>query len=79
MTDHVLRLPLSCGATASAAVGATCTRTTSLASFGVPGIVPEGARAVWEIGPARFFDGGSDGVASTADNTLFLTQGIFIP
>jgi hypothetical protein len=28
----------------------------------------------------RVFDGGADGVASTtADNTLFETQGIFVP
>lgn len=78
MTDYVLRLPLSCVNTASTAMGATCTSTNDLSNF-VPGIVPEGRRAIWEMGSVRYLDGGPDGIASTADNTAFLTQGIFIP
>ena len=32
------------------------------------------------VDPVRVFDGGADGDLNTpADNTLFLTQGIFIP
>jgi hypothetical protein len=27
----------------------------------------------------QVFDGGADGDISTADNTLFLTQGVFVP
>ena len=79
MTDYVVHLPLSCGATASTAIGATCSRISGMGAFGVPGIVTEGARAVWELGQVRFLDGGPDGVAGTAGNSLFLTEGIFIP
>jgi hypothetical protein len=78
MTDYVLRLPLSCVNTASTAIGATCAGANDLSNF-VPGIVPEGKRAIWEMGAVRFLDGGPDGIASTADNTVFLTQGIFVP
>jgi hypothetical protein len=42
--------------------------------------VKEDARAVWELGKIELFDGGSDGVISTASgNTLFATQGVFTP
>jgi hypothetical protein len=34
---------------------------------------------VWEVGQVQVFDGGSDGVVSTAPNTLFATQGVFVP
>jgi hypothetical protein len=45
----------------------------------VPGAVREGDRAVWELGTVEVYDGGSDGVGSTSDNTLFARQGVFIP
>jgi Tol biopolymer transport system component len=60
-------------------VGSACETTTTLDTL-VPGSVKEGKRAVWELGQIQVFDGGQDGVASTtSENTLFLTQGIFIP
>jgi hypothetical protein len=45
----------------------------------LPGAVVEGRRAIWALGPVQLFDGGSDGVASTTPNTLFATQGVFVP
>ncbi len=36
-------------------------------------------RTIWQIGKVNAFDGGADGVASTNPNTLFLTQGYFVP
>lgn len=37
-------------------------------------------QAVWELGQVRVFDGGPDGDADTAgDNTLFMTQRVFVP
>jgi hypothetical protein len=46
----------------------------------VPNAVKEGRRAVWQIGQVKVYDGGTDGVASTAaDNTLFAWEGIFTP
>jgi WD40 repeat protein len=46
----------------------------------VPGAVLEGKRAIWQLGQVKVYDGGSDGLASTtADNMLFMDQGVFIP
>ena len=40
----------------------------------------EGDRAVWAFDRVRLLDGGVDGDADTAaDNTLFATQGVFVP
>jgi hypothetical protein len=45
----------------------------------IPGAAKE-KRAVYEIGEVRVDDGGADGDSdTTADNTVFVRQGIFIP
>jgi hypothetical protein len=45
----------------------------------IPGAVQE-KRAIWEMDEVRVYDGGTDGDSdTTADNTLFLRAGIFIP
>jgi hypothetical protein len=71
-----------CVATASTAIGGTCTvNTTANAIF--PPIDPpvkDGKRAIVGIQQIQVFDGGLDGQAgTTGDNTLFAVQGIFIP
>jgi len=68
----------ACAATASTAIGATCTANTS-ANAAVPGAVKDGKRAVVEIGQIQISDGGPDGLVGTSPNTLFSVQGIFIP
>jgi Tol biopolymer transport system component len=81
MTDYTFQLPMSsaCTATADTAIGATCNRTFNLAGV-IPGSVPEGKRAIWEMEQVRVYDGGADGDAATpADNQLFAKQGIFVP
>ena len=46
----------------------------------VPGSVKENLRTTWQLGQVQVYDGGSDGLASTTgDNTLFETQGVFVP
>jgi hypothetical protein len=46
----------------------------------VPGMVKEGARAIWQFDQVRVYDGGADSDADTAaDNRLFFIQGIFVP
>jgi hypothetical protein len=67
-----------CTATASTGIGSTCAITTS-ANAVVPGAVKDTKRGVVGIGQIQVFDGGADGVAATDPNTLFSTQGIFIP
>ena len=45
----------------------------------MPGVIKEDKRAVWQLGKVQVFDGGADGVVSTAGNTLFATQGYYTP
>jgi hypothetical protein len=67
-----------CSATASTTVGATCAVNTTADAL-LPGTVTETDRSIWEMGDVRVSDGGSDGQASTAGNSPFLRQGIFVP
>jgi hypothetical protein len=68
----------ACTPTASTSVGSTCEVTTSFDAL-VPGAIAEGKRAIWALGQARVFDGGSDGTTATHPNTLFAVQGLFVP
>jgi len=65
-----------CSGDGDTTVGSTCTVSTTADALN-PGIVPEGKRSVWSLGQVQVSDGGADGSATTADNTLFLTQGLF--
>jgi glucose/arabinose dehydrogenase len=76
--DTTLDAPVACTATASTSVGSTCAISTS-ADAVAPGAVREGERAIWALQKVQVFDGGADGVASTAPNTLFAVQGLFVP
>ena len=71
-------VPATCVATASTAIGGTCSANTS-ANATVPGAVKDGKRAIVEIGQIQINDGGVDGLNATTPNTLFGVQGIFIP
>lgn len=70
--------PVPCAATADDAIGSTCEVHTS-ANAVLPGVVQERKRASWQVGQVQIFDGGADGDPSTPDNTLFETQGVFLP
>ncbi len=67
-----------CATTASTTIGSTCAVSTT-ADAVQPGSVRETRRSNWELAQVKVFDGGPDGVASTGPNTLFATQGVFIP
>jgi len=67
-----------CTATASTSVGSTCSVNTTFNAI-VPGAIVEGKRTIWELGKVSLYDGGPDGVAATAPNTLFAVEGIFVP
>jgi hypothetical protein len=67
-----------CANTALTSVGGTCTVNTT-ANTVVVGSVKDNQRGVVEIGQLQINDGGADGQIATADNTLFMVQGIFIP
>jgi hypothetical protein len=71
--------PVNAGCSATGpGIGATCAVTTS-ANTVVPTSVKDGKRAIVEVGQLQVFDGGPDGDSTTAPNTLFEVQGIFIP
>jgi len=68
-----------CSPTAPSGVGSDCSLSTTVDTL-VPGAIKETRRTIWQIGQVRVFDGGADGDGSTTgDNTVFATQGIFIP
>jgi hypothetical protein len=67
-----------CSATANTAIGAACAISTT-ANAVVPGSVQTGQRAIWQVGQVQVFDGGPDGVVSTANNSLFENGGVFVP
>ena len=71
-------MTVQCAATASTTIGSECSATTTLDAV-TPGLVPEGKRSVWQFDRVRVNDGGPDGLVSTTPNTLFATQGVFVP
>jgi hypothetical protein len=77
--DFPLSMTLYCASTVAFEIGGNCTQITTLdAYFG--GVIKEGRRAIWQLGQTKVYDGGADGDASTqGDDTLFMTQGVFVP
>jgi hypothetical protein len=78
VADISFPVTVACTATADPAVGSACSLATTLDAV-TPGAVPEAARSVWQLGAVEVLDGGGDELASTAGNTVFLRQGIFVP
>ena len=76
--DFVLRIPGSCVATADPNIGSSCGVDTTFDSI-TPGMIREGARAIWQLGQVQIYDGGTDGEAATDPNELFQVQGLFVP
>jgi hypothetical protein len=77
--DFPFESGMVCAQTASTGIGSTCDWQTS-SNVIIPGWAKETKRSIYELDAVRIYDGGADGdSATTADNTLFLRQGIFIP
>jgi hypothetical protein len=77
--DLPFPVTIACANTADTTVGGTCSINTS-ANGVVPGVVQDGKREIVEIQTLLYSDGGADGLAATTgDNTLVATQGIWIP
>jgi PKD repeat protein len=76
--DLTLPVTIPCTPTADASVGSTCAMNTTLEAI-TPGLVREGARAIWQLGQLEVTDGGPDGDAETPGNSTFARQGLFIP
>jgi WD40-like Beta Propeller Repeat len=70
---------IPCASNPGPTTGSDCTVATSMNAL-TPGTHADGRRAVWQLGQVRVFDGGADQDGSTtADNTVFATQGVFVP
>jgi outer membrane protein assembly factor BamB len=69
---------VACTPTADPTIGSRCAISTTANALAA-GSVNAGMRAVWQMEPVQIYDGGPDGNASTANNTLFEDQGVFIP
>jgi hypothetical protein len=78
VVDIPLPVIVPCTATPDTTQGADCAVSTTFDAL-VPGAVQEGNRSIWALDQVRVFDGGPDGSAATADNSLFAVQGIFVP
>jgi glucose/arabinose dehydrogenase len=76
--DFQFTFTVPCSATSDPSVGSTCSVATT-ADAVTPGAVTNSMRMIWQLGQVELLDGGADGVASTADNTVFARQGIFVP
>ncbi len=78
LTDVTLPVTIPCATTADATIGSSCAATTTMEAI-LPGLLREGARAVWEVRRVEVLDGGPDGDADTPGNGVFLRQGLFVP
>ena len=77
VVDIPFPISMSCTSTADASTGSVCTPPPPCLGCPPP---KEGQRQVAGITQVQVFDGGPDGIVSTADgNTLFAVQGLFVP
>jgi TolB protein len=77
--EFPLEFDVPCVPTGPVLDKSVCDLTTTLDSI-TPGAAAEGMRAVWALGQVKVYDGGPDEDAdTTADNSLFAVQGVFIP
>jgi hypothetical protein len=76
--DTPFNVTIPCVTTSSTTVGSTCSLNTT-ADAVLPAVIKEGFRTVVQMDKVQVFDGGSDGLASTTGNTLFMDQGWFAP
>jgi hypothetical protein len=68
--DTTLAVTIPCAATAAdTTVGSSCDLATTVNSV-YPGALVAGARAIWQMGPVKVYDG---------NGNLFLDQGLFVP
>jgi len=79
VTDVSYTFTAPCAATGGTTnVGATCSLNTTADAI-TPGTVTAAKRTIWQMQDVAILDGGADGDADTADNSVFLRPGIFVP
>jgi hypothetical protein len=75
--DFEFKIPMTCAAQGGTA-GSTCSANTTADAL-APGSVVESKRTIWALGQIQVFDGGADGDINTTPNSVFATQGVFVP
>jgi hypothetical protein len=78
VVDMPFLFAVPCATTSDTTVGSTCSVNTSANTL-VENAALEGRRAIWQLDDVEVYDGGFDGDPSTDPNTLFETEGVFIP
>jgi hypothetical protein len=85
--DFDLGVPVTCVATASTTVGATCNLTTRLNTL-IPGALLDGKRSIYALNSVEALDPGPNGTGFDAgcpmtcgdgDESTFLRPGLFVP
>jgi subtilisin family serine protease len=76
--DLPFEFVVPCATTGDPATGSICSISTTADAVN-PGVVGEGARAVWQLGQVSVADGGTDGLGGTDPNGVFAVQGVFVP
>ena len=77
--DFTIDHSWACVQSGSTSTGSTCDLQTQLNAL-IPGASKRSKREIWALDAVRIYDGGPDGDGdTTADNTVFLRPGIFIP
>jgi TolB protein len=77
--DIPFPINFTCSNSSDQTTGGVCTVNTGGAVVCPECGVQEGQRTIVQITQMQVFDGGPDGRIATADNTLFMVQGLFIP
>ena len=75
--DLTIPFTVACAATGGSE-GSNCNVSTTADGL-TAGTVRENSRSIWQLAQFQVFDGGPDGDAETANNTLFMVQGAFVP
>jgi WD40 repeat protein len=78
VADTTFSFTVPCAPNSDPAIGSQCFLDTT-ADTVLPGIAPENRRVIWQTDQVKVYDGGPDGDADTAPNTLFMAQGVFAP
>jgi hypothetical protein len=68
-----------CANTADTSIGASCEVSGGAVQPAYPDCSCEGKLTTVEVTQFKVWDGGADGVIATSGNTLFLSQGLFVP
>jgi hypothetical protein len=77
-TESPLEMTMSCASSTATTTGATCATATTVNAL-APLAVQDSKRAIWQLGQIIARDGGPDGAAGTADNSVFAKQAVFVP